>query len=79
MKYKNMLWFGLVFVCISMGGMLVAHEFAVSEIVFIIGTIIAGIGYAKLLDSEKQAINTDRVNKNIQILNEILWGKQEKP
>lgn len=61
----------------SMLWMVVGHEFVISEIVFVIGIIVAGIAYAKLPKEQKPDINTDKINKNIQTMNDILWGKKE--
>jgi hypothetical protein len=78
MNYKNMFWFGSVFVLISIMGMTIAREYTVSSMVFILGMILIGCAYAKSPQPEGPAINTDQVNKNIQTFNNILWGKQEK-
>ena len=77
-KYFYFIWFGGVLASISLYTMLSLHEFAISEIVFIIGVCIAGFAYAKM-PKDKPQINTEQISKNIQTLNDILWGDEKKP
>lgn len=76
MNYKNMFWFGLCFIFISLFGMLGAHEYSLSSVVFLLGMAIAGFAYGNLTKSDKLTINTEQVNKNIQTYNDFLWGKE---
>jgi hypothetical protein len=78
MNYKTMFWFGTFFIIISLWGMLIAHEYSLSGVVFLLGMAIVGFAYGNLTKSDKIPINTERVNKNIQTLNDILWGKEKK-
>jgi hypothetical protein len=72
-----MFWFGMFFILISAMGMVIAHEFALSQIVFIMGIVIAGYAYAKSQESGTIAIDTKKIDKKIQTLNDLLWGKKE--
>jgi hypothetical protein len=71
------IFFGVGLATSSLFSMLVYHQFGIYEITFLIGIIIAGIAYAKLPDNQKLRINTTQVNKNIQSLNDILFGKEK--
>jgi hypothetical protein len=75
----RLLGFGIILIIISAFGMVELHEFAISGGVFLIGIVIAGIGYSKLMHNEKWAINTKQVNENLQNFNDVLWGKEKKP
>jgi hypothetical protein len=70
---------GMVLIAIGLLGMVVVHEYAISEYVALIGIILFGIAWVTIPDREKPVINTDRVNENIQNFNDILWGKEKKP
>jgi hypothetical protein len=69
---------GCGLILISLIGMTGANEYKISGIVFIIGIILAGVNYSYPPDDKKIQINTEEVNKNIQTLNDALWGKEEK-
>lgn len=53
--------------------MFTVHEFMYSDIGFIIGVVLIGLACAR-----NKKINTDQMNKNIQTMNDALWGKPEK-
>lgn len=73
-----MFWWGMCLCLISIMGMVIAREYSISEIVFIMGVIITGYAYAKTPESERNlTINTKKINENIQTFNDILWGKKE--
>jgi hypothetical protein len=78
MNYRAMLWVGAGITALSLFGMIYLHESTLSASAFIIGIIIASIGYAKLPATEKQAINTKQINENIQKFNDVLWGEKRK-
>jgi cell division protein FtsW (lipid II flippase) len=79
MNFKVILYSGLILVCVSILGMVYFHEFSMFEIAFIIGMVLFGVAYAKYPeDVETQELRIKRINKNIQTLNDVLWGKQEK-
>ena len=74
---KAVLIIGIALILESLVGMLAFHEYGISEITFIGGlTLIAFVYYVSAKPIPK--INTEKVNENIQTLNDILWGKQEK-
>ena len=70
---------GMALIAIGLLGMVVVHEYAISEYVALIGIILFGIAWVTIPDKGEPAINTDRVNENIQNFNDILWGKEKKP
>jgi hypothetical protein len=70
---------GITLAGISLMGMIFFHEFAISEIGFLLGIIVVGIGYAKLPPTEKPAINSKQINENLQKFNDVLWGEEKNP
>jgi hypothetical protein len=76
-NFKAILYLGIILICTALFGMIYGHEYSVSQNFFIIGTILIGIAYAKGARFDIE-INTWRMNKNIQILNDLLLGKKKK-
>lgn len=70
---------GWVLMVIASVLMLYHHEYSIGQVTFLIGIILVGISYAKFPNDQKPPINTDQVNKNIQSLNDLLWGKEKTP
>jgi hypothetical protein len=77
-NYLKLVKIGFILACISIFGMIFIHEFSICELLFILGITIAGFGYAKLPPSEKIPVNTEKINKNLQDLNDVLWGEEKK-
>jgi hypothetical protein len=71
--------FGSIVILVSLFGMIYCHEFSISESLFIIGGVIAAFGMLSSQKLPKPKINTGQINKNIQSLNDLLWGKEKTP
>ena len=79
MKLKAILSLGAGIIFLALIGIVWCHEYAVSEFMFIIGLILCGIAYAKLSrGDETLEQKAERINKNVQILNDVFWGNQER-
>jgi hypothetical protein len=69
---------GIFFICLSLFSMIFLHEYTISGAIFLLAIGLTGIAFAKLPDEEKPPVNTKKMNENIQALNDLLWGEEEK-
>jgi hypothetical protein len=68
---------GIFLISISIVGMVFLREYFNSQLVFVAGVVLFGIGYAKIAKREETKKKLENANANIETLNEMLWGKKK--
>ena len=76
MNFKTLFFIGEGILFVSLIAMICGYKPSVFSVTFIIGIVIAGYAYTQIPEGEQISKTYEKANKNIQTLNDILWGKK---